>query len=222
MGTQIKLTAADGSSISAYRADPVGQVRGGLVVCQEIFGVNVHIRGVCDQYAKEGYVAIAPAFFDHAEAGVEMGYEPADVERGKVLMQKVPMDAVLKYIAAAGQLASAAGRVGIVGYCWGGTAAWATACRLDGFAAAVAYYGGGIAGMVSEQPKVPVIAHFGEHDHAIPMSDVEKVRAAHPEVTVYTYDAGHGFNCDMRASYHQPSAELAFSRTLEFLRKNVG
>jgi carboxymethylenebutenolidase len=191
-------------------------------VCQEIFGVNVHIRSVCDKYAKEGYVAIAPAFFDLAEKGAELGYEPPDVERGKVLQAKVSMDAAVKYVDAAKKIASEAGRVGVLGYCWGGTIAWASACRLDGLSAAVAYYGGGIAKMLQEQPKTPVLAHFGEKDYVISMDDIAAIRSAHPEAVVYTYDAGHGFNCDMRGSYHQPSADLAFTRTLEFLRKNIG
>ena len=128
MGTQIELTASDGATISAYRADPAGKPRGGLIVCQEIFGVNVHVRGVCDRYAQEGYLAIAPAFFDRVQPGVELGYEPDDIAKGRELMQKISIDNALKDVAAALAVASEAGKVGIVGYCWGGTVAW-MACR---------------------------------------------------------------------------------------------
>ncbi len=222
MGTKINLTASDGVTISAYRADPVGKPRGGLVVCQEIFGVNPHIRSVCDRYAQEGYLAVAPAFFDRVQADVELGYEPDDINKGKEFMQKISIDTALKDVAAAIAVASEAGKVGIVGYCWGGTIAWAAAGSLDGLSASIPYYGGGIAGMADKKPRIPTMAHFGEKDHAIPMSDVEKVRAAQPDVIVHTYPAGHGFNCDMRGSYDKPSADLALSRTLEFLRKHVG
>ncbi|MDX3906595.1 MAG: dienelactone hydrolase family protein [Pigmentiphaga sp.] len=222
MGTKIELTASDGVTISAYRADPAGKPRGGIIVCQEIFGVNVHIRSVCDRYAQEGYLAIAPAFFDRVQAGVELGYTPDDIAKGKEFMQKVPVDAALKDVAAAAAVASEAGRVAIVGYCWGGTIAWAAASQLDGLSASIPYYGGGIAAIADKKPRIPTMAHFGETDHSIPMSDVEKIRAAQPDVIVHTYPAGHGFNCDMRGSYDKASADLALSRTLEFLRKHVG
>jgi len=222
MGTQIELTASDGVTISAYRADPAGKPRGGLIVCQEIFGVNVHVRGVCDRYAQEGYLAIAPAFFDRVQPGVELGYEPDDIAKGRELMQKVSIDNALKDVAAALAIASEAGKVGIVGYCWGGTVAWAAAARLDGLSAAIPYYGGGIAGMADKKPRIPTMAHFGEKDHSISMADVEKIRAAQPDVIVHTYAAGHGFNCEMRGSYDKPSADLALSRSLEFLRQHVG
>ncbi|VCU70212.1 Carboxymethylenebutenolidase [Pigmentiphaga humi] len=222
MGTQIELTAADGATISAYRADPAGKPRGGIIVCQEIFGVNSHIRSVCDRYAQEGYLAIAPAFFDRVQPDVQLGYTPDDVAKGKEVMQKVTIDDALKDVAAAAAVASEAGKVGIVGYCWGGTVAWAAASRLDGLSASVPYYGGGIAAIADQTPRIPTIAHFGEHDHSIPMSDVEKVRAAQPGVTIYTYPVGHGFNCEQRGSFDQAAADLALSRTLELLHKHVG
>ncbi|MPS27069.1 dienelactone hydrolase family protein [Pigmentiphaga sp.] len=222
MGTQIELTASDGATISAYRADPAGKPRGGLIVCQEIFGVNVHVRGVCDRYAQEGYLAIAPAFFDRIEPGVELGYEPDDIAKGRGLMQKASIDNALKDVAAAMAVASEAGKVGIVGYCWGGTVAWAAAGRLDGLSAAIPYYGGGIAAIASQKPRIPTMAHFAENDHSIPMTDVEKIRAAQPEVIIHTYVASHGFNCEMRGAYDKPSADLALARSLEFLRQHVG
>jgi len=222
MGTQIELTASDGATISAYRADPAGKPRGAVIVCQEIFGVNVHIRSVCDRYAQEGYLAIAPAFFDRVQPGVELGYEPDDIAQGRVLMQKSSIDNALKDVAAAAAVASEAGKVGIIGYCWGGTVAWAAASSLDGLSAAVPYYGGGIAAIADRKPRIPTMAHFGDTDHSIPLSDVEKIRAAQPDVIVYVYQAGHGFNCDMRGSYDKPSADLALSRTLEFLHEHVG
>ena len=222
MGTTIELTAADGHRFAAYRAEPAGTPRGALVVIQEIFGVNSHIRGVADGYAADGYLAIAPALFDRSERGLDIGYSQPEIERGRAIMQKVPMDDALKDVAAAIKNVASAGKTGIVGYCWGGTVSFVAAAKLDGLACAVSYYGGGVAANVAAQPKVPVMFHFGETDHAIPMDAVEKVRAAHSTQTFHIYPAGHGFNCDQRGSYHAESAKLARTRTLEFLRRYVG
>jgi len=222
MGTTIELTAADGNRFSAYRADPQGKPRGGLVVIQEIFGVNSHIRGVADGYAADGYLAIAPALFDRVERGFEVGYTPPEIERGRAVRAKVSLDDALKDVAATIKAATAAGKVGIVGYCWGGTVAWAAATRLDGLACSAPHYGGGIAEIASERPRCPVMFHFGETDQQIPMTDVEKIRKAQPAQALHVYSAGHGFNCDQRGSYHAESAKLARERTLAFLRKNVG
>jgi carboxymethylenebutenolidase len=222
MGTTIELTASDGHRLSTYRADSAGKPRGGLVVIQEIFGVNSHIRSVADGYAADGYLAIAPALFDRAERGFEVGYSPAEIERGRAVRAKVSLDDALKDVAAAIEAAAAAGKVGIVGYCWGGTVAWAAATRLDGLAASAPHYGGGIAEIATERPRVPVMFHFGETDQSIPMTDVEKIRKAQPAQTLHVYPAGHGFNCDQRGSYHAPSAKLARERTLAFLRQHVG
>ena len=222
MGTIIELTASDGHRLAAYRADPAGKPRGGLVVIQEIFGVNSHIRSVADGYAADGYLAIAPALFDRAERGFEVGYSPPEIERGRAVRAKVSLDDALKDVAAADTAAAPAGKVGIVGYCWGGTVVWAAATRLDGLAAASPHYGGGIAEIATERPRCPVMFHFGETDQQIPMTDVEKIRTAQPGQTVHTYPAGHGFNCDQRGSYHAPSAKLARERTLAFLRQHVG
>ena len=222
MGTTIELTATDGHRFAAYRAAPAGKPRGALVVIQEIFGVNSHIRGVADGYAADGYLAIAPALFDRTERGLDIGYSQPEIERGRAIMQKVPLDDALKDVAAAIKAVAPAGKIGIVGYCWGGTVAWAAAAKLDGLDCAVSYYGGGVAANSALQPKVPVMFHFGETDHAIPMDAVQKVRAAHSTQTFHIYPAGHGFNCDQRGSYHAESAKLARTRTLEFLRRYVG
>lgn len=222
MGTQLQLKASDGVTIGAYRADPAGKPRGALIVCQEIFGVNRHIRSVCDKYAAQGYVALAPAFFDRAEPNVELGYTPDDIARGRSIMQQIKLDNAMLDVKAAVDLLSSVGKVGIVGYCWGGTVSWAAATRVAGLACSAPYYGGGIAGLASETPRCPVEMHFGETDHAIPMTDVDKVRAAQPGVAFFVYPAGHGFNCDERGSYDAPSAKLATERTLAQLAKCVG
>lgn len=224
MGQGTELTAADGFRLAAYRAEPAGQdkPRGGLVIAQEIFGVNGHIRSVCDAYAAEGYLAIAPALFDRLQRGVDTGYAPDDIARGRELKARTDIDAVLRDVAAAREVAAAAGRVGIVGYCWGGYVAWMASARVPGFACAVPYYGGGMPEASGEQPRCPVLAHFGERDAAIPVEGVKKLAAAHPEVQVFLYDAEHGFNCDQRKSYDAPSAKLARERTLAFLRRHIG
>ena len=222
MGKTIQGKAADGHRLSMYRADPAGEPRGGLVIAQEIFGVNSHIRAVCDDYAAEGYVVIAPALFDRVEPGIELGYQPDDVTAGRAIREKVSLDEALADVEAAAKLVIGVGRIGVVGYCWGGTVAWVAATRSRTFAAAVSYYGGGVPDLADEQPSCPVQLHFGEQDHAIPLADVEKLQAAHPELPVYIYPAGHGFNCDQRASYHAESARLARERALAFLRQHIG
>jgi carboxymethylenebutenolidase len=222
MGTTIELTASDGHCLAAYRADPAGKPRGGLVVIQEIFGVNSHIRSVADGYAADGYLAIAPALFDRTERGFEIGYSPPEIERGRAVRAKVSLDDALKDVAAVIKTAAAAGKVGIVGYCWGGTVAWAAATRLDGLACSSPHYGGGIAEIATERPRCPVMFHFGETDQQIPMTDVEKIRKAQPAQAVHVYAAGHGFNCDQRGSYNAAAAKLARERTLAFLRQHVG
>lgn len=223
MGHMIELTAADGKKIAAYRADPAGTPRGGLVVIQEIWGVNSHIRNVADGYAADGYLAIAPALFDRVEAGVMMDqYTPETMQRGFGLMQKVDIDNGLKDVAAAVQLAGSAGKVGVVGYCFGGRMAWLSASRLAGIVASVPYYGGGIPGMAAEQPKCPVMLHFGERDAHIPLASVEEFKKAHPALPVHIYAADHGFNCDQRGAWDAVAATLARKRTIEFLHKHVG
>jgi len=222
MTGMIELVAGDGFKLSAYRADPSGTPRGGLVVLQEIFGVNSHIKSVCDGYAADGYLAIAPALFDRYQRDVDLGYTPDDIAKGRVLKAKSDNDAALRDVAAARDAVAKAGKVGIVGYCWGGLVTWLAASRLPGFACAVPYYGGGMTDAIGETPRCPVMAHFGEWDQVIPVAGVDKLKAAHPDIEVFIYAADHGFNCDQRASYDAISAKLARERTLEFLRENVG
>ncbi len=216
MGETITLTCKDGAQISAYVAHPQGKPKGGMVVLQEIFGVNHHIRAVADKYAAEGYLAVAPGLFDRVEKGVELGYGQEDRPRAMDLRGRTKIDDTLADIAAAIDVAKAGGKVGVVGYCWGGTLAYAAAARLAGVTAAVGYYGGGIVGLAAERPRVPLMLHFGERDKHIPLSDVEKIRAAQPEVPVFVYAADHGFNCDERDSYHAAAAKEAEQRTLTF------
>ena len=221
----ITLTAADGFMSSAYVSEPSGTAKGALVVLQEIFGVNSHVRGVADGYAAAGYLAIAPSTFDRVERDVQLGYTPNDITQGsrlKAAVEALPAPGVLQDIQAAVDYAARAGKVGIVGYCWGGYIAWMSAARVAGFACAVPYYGGGMLEAIGEKPRCPVMAHFGEKDHAIPIDGVRQWAAAHPEVETHVYAANHGFNCDQRGSYDAPAAKLARERTLAFLHKHVG
>jgi len=222
MGKMIELVAADGFRLAAYRADPAGDRRGGVVVAQEIFGVNSHIRSVCDGFANDGYVAIAPALFDRYERNVDIGYTAEDIARGRALKVRATTDAALQDIAAARDALSGSGKIGVVGYCWGGFIAWMAACRLDGFACAVTYYGGGMLEAIAETPKCPVMAHFGERDSMIPVEGVKGFAAAHPEIPVFIYAADHGFNCDQRGSYDAAAAALARERTLQHFRRQLG
>ena len=219
----INLTAEDGFRLSAYKATPSGTPRGGLVVIQEIFGVNSHIKKVADGFAADGYAVIAPAIFDRVERGFESGYAPPDIERGRAVRGKLQTDQVMMDVnAAVKELAKSGQKVGVVGYCFGGFVAWLSATRLSGVAASVGYYGGGIADTAAEQPRNPVMLHFGETDASIPKEHYEKVMKAHPKIPIHIYPAGHGFNCDERGSYHEPSARLARQRTIEFFRQHVG
>jgi len=222
MGQNITLKAKDGHELSAYRADPAGKPRGALVVIQEIFGVNAHIRGVCDRFAKEGYVAVAPAIFDRAQKGVEFGYDPAGIAAGRAMMTKVPMTGIAADTQAAIDYCQQFGKVGIVGYCLGGSVAFMAATQLSGIVAAVGYYGGQIAANAQNKPKVPTLLHFGDQDQSIPMSDVAKVQAARSDCEIHVYHAGHGFNCDVRGSYDAESSKVALERTLAHFRKYVG
>ena len=222
MGSTIKLNAADGFTLSAYRADPAGAPRGALVVAQEIFGVNSHIRAVCDGFATDGYVALAPALFDRYERSVDIGYTPTDIAKGRELKGLAQTDAALRDITAARDALAGAGKVGVIGYCWGGYVAWMVAARVPGFACVVPYYGGGMLDAIGERPNCPVMAHFGERDSMIPVDGVRKLAAAHPEAQVFIYAADHGFNCDQRGSYDAAAAKLARERTLQFLRQHLG
>jgi len=221
MGETITLTASDGHTLSAWQDGPQDASRA-LVVVQEIFGVNRHIRNVCARFAAQGYRVIAPALFDRVQRGVELGYTADDVATGRALRAKVPEAGPVLDIEAAAALPAGAKR-GIVGYCWGGTVAWWGATRTRSFAASSCWYGGGIAATRIETPTCPVQMHFGEKDASIPLSDVELIRAAQPGVEIFVYaGAQHGFGCDERASFSRADAELAQERTLAFFAKHLG
>ena len=222
MGKMIELTAADGHKLAAYRAEPAGKPRGAIVVIQEIFGVNSHIRQVADGYAADGYLAIAPALFDRVQRNVELGYTPEDIAKGREIRGKVTNDMAVKDTEAAVKAASEAGKVGIVGYCWGGLVTWLAAAKIPGLAAAVPYYGGGILDNAELEPKVPLMGHFGDKDAHIPVDGVRKLAQRHAQHQIFIYEADHGFNCDHRGSYNAPAAKLARERTLEFFRKHLG
>lgn len=222
MGEAVQIRSADGFTLGAYQAMPSGSPKGAVVVIQEIFGVNNHIREVVDGYAADGYFAIAPQIFDRIERDIELGYEEADMGKGiELAFQKLDHALTAQDLQAAVEAASVHGKVGVVGYCFGGLLTWRCACDLEGVGAASAYYGGGLANEADKTPRCPVMMHFGEKDAHIPMSDVEKVRAAQPGVDVYVYDADHGFNCDHRASYDAASAKLAKERTLAFFARHL-
>jgi carboxymethylenebutenolidase len=222
MSKWIKLSASDGFVLDAYVAEPEGTPKGGLVVVQEIFGVNSHIRAVTDRFAGEGYLAVAPAIFDRAQPKAELTYDTAGFQQGYALLQKIPIDDTVKDVEAALLYAAQeTGKpAGVVGFCYGGTLAWLSATRLAP-AAAVGYYGGHIAKFVAEKPKAPVMLHFGKKDDHIPESDVAKVQAAHPEVQVYWYDAGHAFNRDGNSAYVEDAAKEAMARTLAFFAQHI-
>ncbi len=224
MGNTITLTSSDGFELSAYRAEPEGQARGGVVVVQEIFGVNDHIRSVADRYAAAGYLAIAPAIFDRHRPGIELGYTPEDIEAGRAIANaSLDFETILADVAAAGEQAREGGKVGVVGYCFGGRVT--AACAISHpklFDAASSYYGGGTIGLIDQVPVVPMIMHFGERDHAIPMEDVDKIEAGWPDATVYRYDAEHGFNCDQRGSFSAVPAAIAQARTFRFFDEKLG
>ena len=222
MAKTIQLSASDGHKLSAYRAEPAGRPKGALIVAMEIFGVNSHIRSVADGYAADGYLAIAPALFDRVQPEYEAGYSQDEIQKGIGFIQKINLNDTMKDIAAALQSVAPAGKVGIVGYCWGGTVAFKAASNVAGLACAIAYYGGGIPGQIALRPKCPVLFHWGETDQSIPLAKAKEVAAAHKGETHHFYPAGHGFNCDQRGSYNAESAKLARSRTLEFLAKHVG
>ena len=217
----LQLLAADGNRLSAYLVKPEGTPRGAVVIVQEIFGVNSHIRRVAEQYAAEGYLVIAPAMFDRLQKDVNLGYDAADMQAGLALMARTTNEGVLADVNAAVDAVAHAGKVGMVGYCWGGRVTYLSACRTN-IAAGVVYYGGGTAQLLPETPRCPVMFHFGERDTYIPLPDVEKIRSAFPQGEYHLYPADHGFNCTARSSFEPASARLAFERSLDFFRRYLG
>ncbi|HET6184413.1 MAG TPA: dienelactone hydrolase family protein [Acetobacteraceae bacterium] len=221
MGSTISLKASDGHTLGAYVAGPANATKG-IVVIQEIFGVNHHIRDMADRFAAQGYAVCAPALYDRVEKGVELGYAQADIDKGRAYRMRLTDAQIMADVeAAAKHLAGK--KLGIVGYCFGGTVAWWGATRSRSFAAASCWYGGGIAGTKDERPNCPVQMHFGETDQSIPMQDVDAIRAAQPQAEIYVYPgAGHGFGCNERGSFSQKDYDLAQQRTLAFFRKHLG
>ena len=221
MGETINLKSADGFTFSAYVAGPANATKG-IVVIQEIFGVNHHIRDMADRFGAQGYAVIAPAVYDRVQPGFEVGYTPEDIASGRDVRMKLnDAQLMLDVEAAANHLAGK--KLGIVGYCFGGTVAWWGATRTTKFAAASSWYGGGVAGTKDERPNCPVQMHFGELDASIPMTDVDAVRAAQLKTEVYVYKgAQHGFGCNERGSYSKPDYDLAQQRTLDFFAKHLG
>ena len=223
MGSMIELKAADGHKLAAYRAEPSGKPRGAVVVIQEVFGVNSHIKEVADGYAKDGYFAIAPAMFDRVQRGYDTGYSQPEIQAGIAAMQKLDWKQTMLDVDSAVAEAKKAGKVGIVGYCWGGTVSWVAAARAAGLACSAPHYGGGMPGFIGDKPKIPTLCHFGELDQSPTLEQSKAIAKAHPGITAHFYPgAGHGFNCDQRGSYHAESAKLARQRTVEFFRKHIG
>lgn len=228
MAQNRQLRAADGFAFDVHEATPADP-KGAVVVIQEIFGVNAHIREVADGYAADGYAALAPALFDRVERGVELGYDAEGMGRGRDLaFNRLAQEDALRDLQATVEEAGKYGPVGVVGYCYGGLMTWLAACEIEGIACASAYYGGGIAGTLerapgeARRPKCPMLMHFGALDAHIPLSDVDQVKAALREVPVHVYDADHGFNCDHRSSYDAESAALARQRTLALFGTHLG
>jgi carboxymethylenebutenolidase len=229
MGEFVKLKASDGAELSAYVARPKGAAKGALVVIQEIFGVNAHIRSVADGYAKEGYVAIAPAMFDRFEPGVDLGYDEEGWKKAMSFVPKLnPAVSLLDVAAAYHFLANEDHKgIGIVGFCFGGLMSWISATRGETEkmqpSCCVGYYAGGIGNFAKEEPSCPVMLHFGADDTHIPKEQYEAVKAAHSEVEIFVYEgAGHAFNRDADPKAFAPeAAKLARERTLEFFRTHI-
>jgi carboxymethylenebutenolidase len=223
MGQTIPLTSAfDGFTLDAYHAVPTDARRGGLVLIQEIFGVTAHIRDLADGFAEDGYEVIAPSFYDRLERGFQADYGQEAVARGVQYSTATPWDQVQGDLQAAIDALSAKGKVYVAGYCWGGAATWLAACRCDGVAAASAFYGRRISELKDETPHCPTILHFGKSDASIPPERIEEIRALHPDLPIYLYDAGHGFFSDRRTDYHPDSAKLARLRTLQLFHRASG
>lgn len=219
MGEWVNLDTHHGV-VRAWQATPEGRPRGGLVVIQEIFGVTAHIRAVADDYAAQGYQVLAPAFFDQIEPGLELDYDGPGTERGRSLIGELGWDKPLEVVQAAASRLAPAGRVGTVGYCWGGTVALLAALRLG--RPSVSYYGARNVQFLEETPKAPVLFHFGEHDASIPPEAIARHRQAWPQAPIHVYPADHAFNRNEGHAYDAASATLARQRTLDFLAEHVG
>ncbi|HEX4077780.1 MAG TPA: dienelactone hydrolase family protein [Rhizomicrobium sp.] len=218
-GNMEKMRMSDGAEIGVYRVESAGSRRGGLVLIQEIFGVTDHIKEQCDLYAAQGYEVLGPSLYDREEPGFQAGYGPEDREKAiRIARNEHPFDLSVKDAQTCIDALKDKGPVFIVGYCYGGSVVWAAACRCTGLSAASGYYGGNIGQMAEENPRCPTILHFGRLDSHIPPEVGQKVKALHPDVEIYLYDAGHGFNSDRRADYNEPAATLARERTLELFR----
>ena len=221
MGYDLTLTTSDGHTLGAYAAEPEGTAKAGMVIIQEIFGVNDDIRETVDNFAKQGYHAIAPALFDRVETGAVLGFEEADIEKGRALKGGLGWDDIINDVNASVDHVKGAGKVGVVGFCMGGSVAWMAAARSP-VDVAVCYYGGDINANQGEAPKCPVMFHWGAEDAGIPLDGVKEVEAAHPDIPSFIYDgAGHGFSCSRRGSYHEVSAGQAMERTLAFAAENL-
>jgi carboxymethylenebutenolidase len=219
MGELIQIPGQNMHCIGAYLARSARGAHGGVVVVQEVFGVNAHIRAVVDRFAEQGYDTIAPAIFDFVETGVELDYSKTGVERGRQLAAEVGFDRAVAAVASAAESIAFAGQTAVVGYCWGGTVAFLANTRLG--LPAVDYYGGRSVSFLHERPRAPLLIHVGAYDPIIPPADIERHRAALPEAQIHVYEAGHGFNCDQRSDYDAKAAALALQRTLDFLARTL-
>jgi carboxymethylenebutenolidase len=220
-GGPITITARDGFAPGAYLSSPTCSSKGGIVLLHEIFGVNAHVREVCDGYAGRGYITLAPALFDRVERGVELGYDAEGIDKGRRLREAIGWEKTLLDVQAAIDSVRSAGPVAVIGYCWGGTLAFLSTTRLEGVACAVGYYGGQTVPFAREVPKVPVMLHFGEFDPRIPSNDVEEIRRYNPQIEMHIFPADHGFNCDHRKEWHEPSARAALNLTLAFMDRHM-
>ncbi|MDC0094003.1 dienelactone hydrolase family protein [Alphaproteobacteria bacterium] len=221
MNSFLELTASDNHKFSAYLAQPPEKPKAGLVILQEIFGVNTHIQELADFFSKKGYLSIAPSLFDRAETNVQLSYDEIGVSKGRKLKDLCD-DKVLVDIEASVSLVSSAGKVGVIGYCWGGSLAWKFACQSNQLSGSVSYYGGDIPNLKNYDTKCSFLCHFGELDKGIPIEKVDVFKEFKPEVQVFTYPADHGFNCNHRKNYNETSAKVALDRTLKFLEDNLG
>lgn len=222
MGEISSLTTLDGHNLDAYKATPPGNPKGGLVVVQEIFGINSQIRSTVDYFATQGYLAIAPALFDRVGKNIELGYNEKDFSTGRETRGKITDEFITADLTAAVKDVSSAGNVSVIGFCFGGYATYIAACAVDGVAAAMPFYGGGIAAKVQEiKPKCPTQFHFGDKDAAIPFDDLHKIKDTLQDCPFYVYDdSGHGFTCNDRDSYNAGATERAYARALEWMNQH--